>query len=337
MNKLNVIGLDLAKSVFHSVDQHGKRKKLRRHQMLRYFAQLPPSLIAMESCSSCHYWGREFESLGHQVLLLPPQHVKGYLRGQKNDFNDANAIMEAALHGRVRGSQLKTINQQEQQSLLRLRQQMVGERTRLVNQIRAQLFEYGIVLPEGVSHVRKKLLGIIDEADQPLSALAREMLHHQYQRLQRMDDDITFYTDLIEQQSKTNENSRRLATLPGFGAIISFAMSNWLGNGQQFKRGRDASAALGLVPRQHSSGDKTCLMGITKRGDGYLRGLLVHGARSVVNHAHKKTDPLSCWVTQLVNKRGFNKAVIALANKLVRIAWAVVARQESYQPAAAGT
>lgn len=327
-----IVGLDLAKQVFHCVDQHGKRKKLKRANLLKHFANLQALTIAMEACSSAHYWARELIKLGHKPLLLPPQHVKGYLRGQKNDFNDAAAIQEAAQHGRVRAVPVKSIEDQDKQALLNKRKMLVAERTRQANQLRGLLCEYGIVIPIGVHVLQKQIPEILEDAENGLTVIGRQLIARSYQQLQQLNEELDWFTKQIETQAKQDEACQRLQAVPGIGPIVSYAFKCWIGDGKQFKQGRDASAAIGLVPRQHSSGDKPRMLGISKRGDGYLRSLLIHGARAVVRQAGKKTDSLSRWINRLIETRGFNKAAVALANKLVRIAWVIVARQEGYQP-----
>ncbi|MDG9672362.1 IS110 family transposase [Hahella sp. CR1] len=334
MSKHKTVGLDLAKSVFHLIGSDGERRKLKRSQVLRYFAQQEKSVVVMEACGSAHYWGREFKALGHDVQLLPPQHVKAYLRGQKNDYNDAQAILEAALHGRIRTVEVKTEEQQVQQAVLIMRKGLVRERTRLVNQTRALLYEYGVSIPKSLSRFRTQLVEQLEETNTSLPSRIREMAQRQYPRLVKLDEEIAWCEAQIQQASKQDEDCLRLRQAPGFGPIVSYAFKSWLGTGRQFTCGRDASAALGVIPKQHTSGDKDRLMGITKRGDAYLRSLIIHGARSVVRQANKKDDPLSQWINRLVAKRGVNKATVALANKLIRIGWAMVARQESYRPIA---
>ncbi len=334
MSKHTVIGIDLAKNVFHVVilNRVGKplqRKKFKRGQLPDFIARQEPARIAMEACGSAHYWARQFRAQGHEVVLLPPQHVRGYLRGQKNDYNDALAIAEACLHDRIRPVPVKSIEQQDEQGFHRIRKQLTGERTRLCNQLRGLLGEYGIVMAKGVSSVRSKLPGILEDIENQLTPRMRELLDRQYQRLQELDKELSWYDVRLAEQSKTDEVCQRLVAVPGIGPVVSSVLKSWMGDGKQFVRGRDASASLGVVPRQHSSGDKLCLLGISKRGDGYLRSLVIHGARSVVSRAKDKTDPLSLWINRLVAKRGTNKAVVALANKLVRIAWVIIARGET--------
>lgn len=338
MNKHTLIAIDLAKSIFHIVvlNQVGKvlmRKKLKRDKLLAFIARQASCVVAMEACGGAHHWAREFKDLGHEVRLLPPQHVKAYLRGQKNDYNDALAIGESCFHGHIRPVQVKSIDQQELQSIHVVRRQLTREQTRLSNQLRGLLAEFGIVLDIGVHHVRAELPQILEDAENTLTPRVREILYRQYQRFLALDEELSWYNQQLQAQVKADETCQRLTALPGFGTIVASAVKSWMGDGKQFQRGRGASAALGIVPRQHTSGDKPCLLGISKRGDKYVRSLVIHGARSVVSHAKKKEDPLSQWINHLVDTRGFNKAVVALANKLIRIAWVIIARGEVYTPA----
>lgn len=338
MKNVTTVGIDIAKSVFFLValGPDGTRlwrKKLRRGQLLKVIVQLPECQIAMESCASSHYWGREFEALGHTVVLLPAQHVKGYLRGQKNDYNDATAIAEACQHGCARRTRIKTIEQQDEQAFHRIRRQLIAERTRLVNQTRGLLAEYGVVVREGSTALRKALPELLELDNDNLSPRFRELLQRQYERLRALDEELDWYKRHLEKQAKDDPVCRRLNDLPGFGPVVSSAVKSWLGDGQQFGCARDASAALGVVPKQHTTGGRPMLLGITKRGDKYVRAQVIHGARAVVRVAAKKEDRLSQWINELVARRGHNRAVVALANKLIRMAWVVVAREEAYRPA----
>ncbi len=332
-----IVGLDLAKNIFHlaTINRAGKfikRKKLPRRQVRQYFTQLERSKIAMEACASAHFWGRDFRKMGHEVVLLPPQHVKAYLRGQKNDYNDAFAIAEAALHSTIRPVTIKCVEQQDDQAFHRIRRQLVGGRTRLINQVRGLLAEYGVVLPQSEAAFRREIPTILGDAENGLTVRFRQLLDKQYQRFLSLTEEITWYRDQLNVQAKTDKVCRRLMDIPGFGPVNSSAVKSWMGDGKQFNKGRDASAALGIVPRQYSTGGKERLSGITKRGDTYVRTLVIHGARAVAMRAKNKTDPLSRWINRLVTTRGFNKAVVALANKLMRIAWVIVARNETYKP-----
>lgn len=332
-----VIGLDLAKTIFHGIElttnnKVKQRRKFTRAQLKLMMSNRPPSKIAMEACATAHYWARLFRRQGHTVELLPPQHVKGYLRQQKNDYNDARAIAEACLHGAIRPVPIKSVEQQDEQALHRIRQQRVKQQTQIANQIRGLLAEYGLVIRQGLSNVFNQLPIILAEADNGLSPPSRALLHREYQQLLAIREDVTWCNEKLKQQSQQDPVCKRLMAIPGFGPVVSCAVKSWMGNGRQFGKGRHASAALGLVPRQHSSGDKIRLLGITKCGDQYLRSLVVNGARSVVAHVHNKTDPLSVWIQRLLEKHCFNKVVVALANKLIRMAWVIIARGEEYQP-----
>jgi len=336
MSKITTIGLDLAKNVFHVVccDEHGKvvkKKMLKRSQVLAYFANLPQCLVGMEACASAHHWARELDALGHQVKLIPPQYVKPYVRGNKNDYNDALAIAEAVIRPEMRFVSVKTPEQQDVQALHRLRERRLQERTALCNQLRGLLAEYGLILPKGVNILRRRLPELLEDGENGLSDLFRRLLAQSYQQLQELDGYIDFYTQEMKRQSQQDEACRRLQTIPGYGPIVASVFHSVVGNGEAYRRGRDVSASLGLVPRQHSSGGKEVLLGISKRGDRYLRSLLVHGARSVVIQAAKKDDRLSRWINKVKAERGFNKAVVALANKMARIGWAVLVNKSVYQ------
>jgi transposase len=336
MKEVNVIAIDIAKNVFHLVffNSEGKalsQKKLRRNQLMEFLSNHKVVTVVMEACGSSHHWGRSFIGLGHRVALLPPQHVKAYLRGQKNDFNDAKAIGEAFYHGHVRSVPVKNIEQQDEQSFHRLRKQWMQLRGDIVRQMRSLLAENGIALSTGITAFKRTIPLILEDAENSLSVRMRSLLHRQYERFLEVNDECTWYDQELKRHVEKDDVCQRLIELPGFGVVVASAFKNWVGDGQQFKCGRDASAALGVIPRQHSSGDKTRLMGITKRGNKELRSLVIHGARSVLIHAHKKSDALSQWINTLVARRGKNRATVALANKLIRMAWVLVAKNERYQ------
>lgn len=337
MNKHTIVGLDLAKSRFAVVvlDAAGRvrtRKTLTRRQLLAFMArQGEEVIVAMEACASAHYWARQLQALGHRVVLLPPQHVKGYLRGQKNDYNDALAIAEACLHGRIRPVPIKTLAQQDEQSFHRIRRSLSTDKVRLSNHMRGLLGEYGVVIPQGDAALRKAMVELLSPCDERLPPRVRQCLARQYRRFGDLEQELAWYDSELRQQVKQDEVCARLQALPGFGPVVSSVVKHWMGDGRQFGCGRDASAALGIVPRQHSTGGKERLGGISKRGDGFVRSLVIHGARAVVARADAKTDPLSCWIQQVKARRGFNKAVVALANKLVRMAWVIIARGEVYR------
>ena len=336
MNNSNVIAIDLAKSVFHALvfNTHGKevrRKKLKRNQVLDFVLSQSVNTVVFEACGSANYWGRLFKQHKIQVSLLPPQHVKAYLRGQKNDFNDAAAIGEAFFHGRINSVPVKSCNQQTDQAFHRIRRLVTQERGDIVRQLRGFLSEFGIVIAAGLGAFRREVPEILEDAENELTLEMRELIYRQYQRMIEIDKEVEWYNARLSQKAKQDEEIKRLVSAPGFGPVVASAFKAWLGDGKQFSKGRDASAALGIVPRQYSSGGKNVLMGITKKGDCYLRSLVIHGARSVVRMAANKTDKLSQWINGLVERRGKNRATVALANKLVRIAWALTTKKEVYQ------
>ncbi|MCB1808544.1 MAG: IS110 family transposase [Candidatus Competibacteraceae bacterium] len=338
MQEITTVGLDLAKQVFHLVgcNQHGKevsKKMLRRQHVLTYFASLPACLIGLEACAGAHDWARKLQALGHEVRLIAAQHVKAYLRGNKNDFNDARAIAEAVVRPGMRFVAIKTVEQQDLQALHRLRQARIAERTALCNQLRGLLAEYGIVLTQGVACLRKTLPTLLEETENALSNRLRSWLARAYQQLCEVDEHIEYYNAQLKRHAHTQPAVKRLQTAPGFGPVVASVFYGMVGNGQAYRRGRDVAAALGLVPKQHSSGGKSVLLGISKRGDGYLRSLLVHAARAVIRQSARKTDRLNNWINRLKVKRGMHKTIVALANKLARIGWALLRHDTVYQTA----
>lgn len=337
MAKLTTIGIDLAKNTFALYGlgprgQCGWKRKVRRKQLLEHLVRLEPCTVALEACGSSHYWARQIRDMGHQVELLPPQHVKGYLRGQKNDYNDAQAIAEASEHGRIRPVPIKGAEQQDEQMLHKLRRGVSTERTRISNQLRGLLAEYGVILPQGIAALRRELPLALGDAENGLTDRARQLLNRQYERFLAVEEELAWYDEQVKRMAKQDETCQRLQAIPGVGEVVASLLKGWMGDGRQFRRGRDAAAALGLIPRQNSTGGKDILLGISKRGDPYMRAQLVHGARAVVARADRKADRLSLWIQRLKAERGFNKATVALANKLVRIAWVIIARGECYQP-----
>lgn len=335
--KITTIGLDIAKNVFHVVccNAQGKivrKRQLRRSQVREYFVNLPSCVVGMEACGSSHYWGRELTALGHEVRLIPAQHVKAYLRGNKNDYNDALAIAESAVRPELRLVGIKSVEQQDIQALYRLREQCVKTRTALSNQIRGLLAEYGIAIPRGLKSLREKIPCLLEEVDSGLSGFFRSLLAHSYQQLQELDQHVKHYTRRLNQQSAQDERCQRLQTIPGFGPIVASVFASVVGNGAAYHKGRDVSASLGIVPRQHSTGGKDVLLGISKRGNRYLRSLLIYGARAVVSQAGKKDDALSRWIQRVEARRGRNRATVAYANKMARMGWACLYHEMNYQP-----
>ena len=335
--KITTVGLDLAKNIFHVVcinaqGKEVKKRMLRRKQVRPFFVQLPPCVVGMEACAGSHYWGRKLRALGHDVKLIAPQYVKPYLRGNKNDYNDARAIAEAVTRPEMPTVGIKTVEEQDMQALHRMRSQCLRDRTALSNSIRGLLGEYGIVFTKGVATLRRKIPEVLEDADNGLSLRFRHCLARRYEQLVELEGHITFYTKELNRLSEQDEACQRLQTVPGFGPIVASAFRSVIGDGRAYARGRDAAASIGLVPRQYSSGGKTVLLGISKRGNKYLRKQLIHGARSVVLQAVNKTDPLSLWINRIRQERGWNKAVVALANKMARIGWAVLRHGTRYQP-----
>lgn len=329
------IGLDLAKNVFqvHGVNRQEKKvlsRQLKRAQMLTFFRDLPACLIGIEACASAHYWARELMAMGHGVRLIAPQFVKPYVKGNKNDANDAEAICEAVSRPHMRFVPVKTREQQDIQALHRIRSELVHQRTAKVNQIRGLLGEYGLIVAQGVAALRRQIPIILADDDNGLQAAFRGLLNGLREDLVYLDERVTQLDASIQQIARDDTSARRLQQLRGVGPITATALIAALGDGRQFKCGRDASAWAGLVPGQHSSGGKDQLLGISKRGDAYLRTLLIHGARSVVKTTKDKTDPLSCWVQRLCERRNKNIAAVALANKTMRMAWALLTKQTDY-------
>lgn len=333
------LGIDLAKNVFqlHGVNRAGKaiyKKRVRRTLLLRTVAQLPPCLIGVEACPGAHYWAREFAKFGHEVRLMGAQFVAPYRKGNKNDCNDAEAICEAVSRPSMRFVPTKSIEQQDMQMLQRIREQVIQYRTALVNQIRGFLAERGIVLAKGITRARHELPLVIENAENELSGLARELLAILREELRHLDAHVSSLDKRIIHQFSQNEACARVAAISGVGVMTATAIVSSVGNARNFKNGRHLAAWLGLVPRQRASGDRSQLYGISRRGDKRLRSLLIHGARTVVHYAAKKHDRLSQWINRLRAKRGTNVAALALANKFARWIWAILAKDEIYCPQA---
>jgi transposase len=331
------IGIDLAKQVFqvHGVDAQEKavlRKQLRRAQMLDYFQKLPPCLIGMEACSSAHYWGRELQKLGHTVKLMAPQFVKPYVKSNKNDANDAEAICEAVARPTMRFVAIKTIAQQDIQAIHRIRSELIHQRTAKVNQIRGLLGEYGLVVGRRVDVLRTALPLLLEDAENGLTIDFRVLLEGLQQDLIKLDERVDELDKKIKLLANSNTEAKRLLQIPGIGPMTATALVCAIGDGKQFKRGRDLAAWLGLTPRQHSSGGKDRLLGISKRGDAYLRTLLIHGARAVLRVSGEKDDLRSRWLQSLCSRRNKNIAAVALANKNARIVWALLTKKTDFLP-----
>ena len=334
------MGIDLAKNVFqlHGVDKHEKvvvRKQLKRSQMLEMFVNKAPMLIGMEACGGANYWARELTKLGHTVKVMAPQHVKPYVKSQKNDKRDAEAICEAVSRPTMRFVSVKTEEQQDMQAIHRIRDRLVKARTALVNEVRGLLVEYGIVISHtGVPATRRGLLDAIEDAENGLTTKMRDILFNLNEEINEIENRIQHYLRQINLHCTQDDRVKRIIEIEGLGPISASAIVTAVGDAKQFKNGRDMAAWIGLVPTQHSSGGKEKLGGISKRGDKYLRTLLIHGARSVIRFSETKTDKRNVWVNELIARRNKNVATVALANKNARIIWSILAREECYRPAA---
>jgi transposase len=337
--KVHVLGVDLAKNVFqlHGVDRKGRCvlvRRVRRDLLMNLVAELDPCLIGIEACTGAFYWQRQFERHGHTVKIIAPQYVKPFVRRQKNDSNDAEAICTAVQQPNMRFVPKKTLEQQDIQALHRARQRLVNHRTALISQMRGLLLDRGIAIGVAATRARRMIPQVLNGPNEDLSALTREIVASLYDFMLQIDARIRFFDKKIDAIFKANEACQRIAKVRGVGPKTATAMIAAIGDGSDFKNGRHLAAWLGLVPRQHSSGDRRIMMGISKRGSQHLRTLLVHGARAVVRTAARKTDPRSIWVNDLRERRGHNRATVAVANKNARVIWAVLRTGEPYRAAA---
>ena len=340
MSNITTIGLDLAKSVFqvHGADEDGRpviRKKLRRGQVLDFFSRLPPCLVGMEACSSAHHWARELQGMGHEVRLIPPQYVKPFVKTNKNDAADAEAICEAVTRPTMRFAPVKSAGQQAVLSLHRARELLVRQRTMIINALRGHCGEFGIVTVKGACNAGRLVEIIEDDADGRVPDLAREALRLMVGQLQAAQAGIVELEKRLKTWHRASEASLRLAAIPGVGVITATALVATIGDASQFRSGRQLSAWLGLVPRQNSSGGKDRLGRISKRGDGYLRRLLVHGARAVLRWSKSGSGNgpgRTTWQQALLARRPTNVVLVAMANKTARTVWAMLSRNETYRP-----
>ncbi len=298
-----------------------------------FLANHPLCLVGMEACGGSHYWAREVEKLGHEVRLMNPKFVKAYVKSNKNDYNDAEAICEAVTRPSMRFVPIKNYEQQDVQLLHRIRSHHVKERTMQAAQIRGLLGEYGVVIPKGIRYIRSRLPAILEDKANQLTEISRELFAELYDKLVKYDIQIKALSERIAVIFKNNEVCQRLEQVPGIGVLTATALFSAIGNGHDFKNARHLSAWLGLVPRQESTGGRDVLLGISKRGNKYLRTLLIHGARTVVYWARKKNDPRSRWINELAKRRGENIAAVAVANKNARIIWAILSRGECFKVA----
>jgi transposase len=333
---LTTIGLDLAKSVFqaHGVDETGATvltKRLHRKQMLPFFSKLPPCQIAMEACGTAHYWARTLAAMGHVVRLIPPSYVKAYVKRGKSDALDAEAICEAMQRPTMRFVPVKTVEQQSILMVHRARSLLVRQRTMLANALRAHLAELGLVANPGIANLAKLAQQALSD-ENGLPSSARTTLEALVRQIKALSEEITALDRKLLAWHAENEASRRLAAIPGVGIVTATAIAATVTDPDQFRSGRQFAAWLGLTPQQHSTGGRTQLGGISKRGDRYLRRLLVVGATAVIRHTKDKPTPMANWIRKLMAKKPFRIVSVALANKLARIAWVVLTRKEAYRP-----
>jgi transposase len=338
MTEVTTVGLDLAKSVFqvHGADSDGRpvvRKKLRRGQVLVFFAGLSPCLVGLEACASAHHWARELQALGHDVRMIPPQYVRPFVKTNKNDASDAEAICEALVRPTMRFSAVKSAEQQSVLILHRARDLLVGQRTMLINALRGHGGEFGLVVAQGATKVEDLIAVIEDPEDERLPVLAREALGCLVEQFRMVQAQIHGLEKKLRAWHRSNEASRRLEAIPGIGVITATALVATIGDASHFHSGRQLAAWLGLVPRQYSSGGKERLGRISKRGDGYLRRLLVHGARADLRWSRRRKHERSEWQESLLARRPTNVVLVAMANKTARVVWAMLSRGETFRSA----
>jgi len=333
---VTTVGIDLAKNVFqiHGVNMHGKtvlRKQLRRQQMAEFFANMPPCLIGMEACGSAHHWARKLQAMGHTVKLMAPQFVKPYVKTNKNDAADAEAICEAVARPNMRFVPIKNAEQQAVLALHRARQGFVTARTAQANQIRGLLAEHGLVISQGFATLVLRVPELLEDATNELPGSFRLLVQRLLDHLKELDRQVQEIEAQIVTWHRDNALSRKLAAVPGVGPITASALVATVGDAKSFDSGRQMAAWLGLVPRQNSSGGKNVLLGISKRGDTYLRTLLVHGGRAVIHAAQRKKDQIDGWLGELLQRRHKNVAAVAMANKNARILWALLAHGREFE------
>lgn len=335
--QITTIGLDIAKNVFqiHGVDGEGRvvlRRKVKRDQLLALFGGLKPCLIGIEACATAHHWARQLQALGHEVRLMPPAYVKAYVKRNKNDAADAEAICEAVTRPTMRFVPIKSADAQSVLMLHRARHLLVRQRTAQVSAMRAHLAEYGVIAPKGRTHVRE-LVEALTSGAAPIPDLARQTLLLIADMIEELSRQIRAIEVELMAWHRANAASRRLETIPGIGFITATALAATVGDARVFRSGRQFAAWLGLVPKQHSSGGKERMGGISKMGDRYLRHLLVVGATAVIRYTRRKATTVSIWANRLLERKPARLVSVAVANKMARIAWAVMTREENYRAA----
>jgi transposase len=335
--KITTVGIDLAKNVFaiHGVNEHGRtvlKKVLKRDQVAAFFANLPACLIGMEACASAHYWARKLQCMGHTVRLIAPQFVKPYVKSNKNDAADAEAICEAVARPNMRFVPIKNVEQQAVLAQHRARQGFIKARTAQANQIRGLLAEFGFIIPQGIANIAKRVPELLEDATNELPGSFRLLVQRLMEHLKELDHQADEVEAQIVTWHRDNELSRKLGEVPGIGPITASALVATVSDAKNFDNARQLAAWIGLVPRQNSSGGKNVLLGISKRGDTYLRTLLIHGARSVICAFQRKKNKVDGWLGALLARRNPNVVAVALANKNARIVWALLAHGREFRP-----
>jgi transposase len=335
MKNIKVLGIDLAKNVFqlHGTDAKGKRvltKRLSRQKLVEFVTNLPPCLIGIEACTGSHHWARVFERMGHTVKMMAPQFVKPYVRSNKNDRNDARGIAEAVTRPDMKFVPIKKIEQQDVLLLHRARQLLIKQRVAQANQIRGLLAEYGVVIPKGIKHIGS-MMQVLDDNKDKITSKANTVFVRLYEQFKQYSNQVDTYDKEITVMAEQDAMCREVMKIEGIGVLTASAVVATIGDAKVFKNGREVSAWLGLVPKQHSSGNTIRLSGISKRGDRYVRSLLIHGGRSVVKNCEGKKDGRNIWIANKKQRCGYNKASVAVANKNARIIWAILATGECYR------
>jgi transposase len=326
MNKITTIGLDLAKSVFqaHAIDQHGKKifnKSIKRKSLILFFANIEPCLVGMEACGGANYWARRLKGLGHEVKIIPAQYVKPYVKTHKNDAVDAEAIAEAVTRPSMRFVSIKSVDQQDVQCLHRIRTRYIKNRTALSNEMRGLLTEYGIVFAIGIRKLKEKIPRFLEDPDNELTGLTRDLIQMLYSEFLEVSNRIKEMDERINTVLKNSERCKKIKSVPGIGPLAATIINAKVANASDFKNGRQFAAFLGLVPRQCSSGGKTKLLSTSKKGDPYIRQLLILGAKSVLMRCETRTDNFGLWAQKIKKNKNPNVATVAVANKIARIAW----------------
>jgi transposase len=329
MNDITVLGIDLAKNTLQliGVDKHHKevfKKRVSPQGLMTIATKLKPCVILMEACGTSNHWGRTLTKLGHEVKLISPQHVTPYVGHHKNDYKDTQGIIEAGTRPKTEFVAIKTLEQQDLQSINRLRDRLVSNRISLSNQIRGLLLEYGIVINKGMKPLTVKLVELLETSNEFISEVLKECLLDIYEEFKELSKRIERYSKKIELLCKRNEYCQLLQTIPGIGPIVASSLYAAVGNGSHYKNGRQMAASIGLVPKQYSSGDKQRLGGIIQMGNRILKALLIHGGRAVVNSAQNKTDKRSIWIQKLLLTKPYNVVSVAVANRIARMAWAIL-------------